>query len=242
MENMENKTETTPEKVEKKSGTLEMIIVIMLGITALLTAWATWVGSMHGANQSANYAISSNLSAEGNAEYNAGIQNMMSDMMLYNQLNGLIIDQYFAEEQGDEDTYEAIEYKLEQLMPHMSEEFAVAFEWAWEQLEITEESVSPFENEEYAASFFIEANEKLEEAEKAMVQGDKDSSTSDKFGLVTVLYTVALFMLGITSNFKVFKNKAIVFATASVAFLIGTIYMLTLPMPVGFNIASFFGG
>jgi len=233
MENNENNQNNN-----KKANTLELLIVIMLGITALLTAWATWIGAMHGANQTANYAISNNLAAEGNADYNAGVQNMMSDMMLYNQLNGLIIDQMLAEEGSDE--YEMIEFKIEQLMPHMSEEFAIAWEWTWDELERTGEPVSPFENEEYAESFFITANEKLEEADKVLKEGDKDSARSDAFGLVTVLYTVALFLLGITSTFKNFNNKAIVFVIAGVAFLAATIYMVIQPMPAGFDFSSFF--
>ena len=63
---------------------LEIIVVIMLGITALFTAWASWVGSLHGGNQATNYTRSNNIAAEGNSEYNAGVQNMMQDMMLWN--------------------------------------------------------------------------------------------------------------------------------------------------------------
>jgi len=224
----------------KKSNTLELLVVIMLGITALLTAWATWIGAMHGANQSANYAISNNMSAEGNADYNAGVQDMMSDMMLYNELNGLYIDKMFAEDKGDDEAVEAIDFKLEQLEAHMTDEFAAVFDWAWTQYEETGVAETPFNNEEYVDSFFVEAYEKLDTAEEALKEGDKDSARSDAFGLVTVLYTVALFLLGITSNFKNFKNKAVVFGIAGVAFLAATIYMIIQPMPAGFDFSSFF--
>ena len=53
MEN-ENEKKTADTAVRKKPDMdklTELIIVIMLGVTALLTAWASWIGSLHGGNQ-----------------------------------------------------------------------------------------------------------------------------------------------------------------------------------------------
>lgn len=58
MEN-ENEKKTADTAVRKKPDMdklTELIIVIMLGVTALLTAWASWIGSLHGGNQATNYA------------------------------------------------------------------------------------------------------------------------------------------------------------------------------------------
>ena len=49
MEN-ENEKKTADTAVKKKPDMdklTELIIVIMLGVTALLTAWASWIGSLH---------------------------------------------------------------------------------------------------------------------------------------------------------------------------------------------------
>ena len=81
----ENKVKTSekPAKTaEQKEKTLEIIVAIFLGVTALLTSWASWVGSLHGGNQSTNYTVSNNLSAEANSEYNTAMQNYMQDMMI----------------------------------------------------------------------------------------------------------------------------------------------------------------
>ena len=56
MEN-ENEKKTADTAVKKKPDMdklTELIIVIMLGVTALLTAWASWIGSLHGGNQATN--------------------------------------------------------------------------------------------------------------------------------------------------------------------------------------------
>jgi hypothetical protein len=229
------------EKAKKsREELLELLVVIMLGVTAILTAWASWIGSVHGANQAGNYALSSVLSAEGNSEYNAGVQFLMQDMLLYNEVMNLLIDQYFAEERDDFNAYESIDWKLDQLITHMSDDLLEAHEWAMEQSELLGENITPFMNEEFMASYFAVANEFLTEADAALQQGDEDNANSDKFGLVAVIYTVALFMLGITSTFKDVKNKTIVFIISISAILVATIYLLFLPMPTDFNLFSFF--
>ena len=46
----------TNKKKRSKDEILEIVVVVLLGLTALLTAWATWIGSLHGGNQATNYA------------------------------------------------------------------------------------------------------------------------------------------------------------------------------------------
>jgi len=222
---------------EKKAHTLELFIVIMLGVTA----WATWIGSIHGGNQAANFAQSNNLSALGNSMYNEGVQFMMQDVILYNEIMSLIIDQHFAEQRGDFDTYERVDWKIDQLMTHMTDEFFDAFMWSAEQAELLGETITPFMNEEFIDTYFAEANHFLEEAEEIFQQGMEDGTASDAFGLVTVFYTVSLFLLGITSTFHVERNKIIVLCIATTTFLIATVYMMFQPMPTDFSLGAFFG-
>ena len=101
---------------------------------------------------------------------------------------------------------------------------------------------SPFFDENYVNSYFTKANELLAQSQEVLEQGQKDNSHGDAFGLVTVIYSVVLFLLGIAGSFNHKVNKYTVVIIALVAFVIATIYMLTLPMPTGFNITSFFKG
>ena len=63
---------------------IEVIVAILLGLTAILTAWATWIGSLHGGVQAINFTKSNNLAAEGNSEYNAAVQLYLSDTLTWN--------------------------------------------------------------------------------------------------------------------------------------------------------------
>lgn len=229
------------EKIKKKRDPekiLEIIVAVFLGITALATAWASWIGSLHGGNQATNYATSNNLSSEGNSMYNEAAQSLMQDMMLWNEISDVLIESSYAEEKNDTEAVEKYDWKLEKLLnDNCSAELAQAITWAMEQ----DEDTSPFEKEGFTDSYFTDAKEMIAEADKLLEQGKKDNANGDAFGLVTVIYSVVLFLLGIVGTFKRLPNRYVILGVAIVGFLFATIFMFTIPMPTGFNILSYFG-
>lgn len=229
---------------EKKSKDqiIEIIVAVLLGVTALATAWASWIGSLHGGNQATNYTTSNNLSAEGNSEWNEASQMLMQDMMTWNTISDIYIDMAYAEEKGDELEYEKLSYKYDTLLyDNCTEDFQAAIEWALSQ----EEWTSPFEytyedGTTYQDSYFDNAREVIAEADQMLEQGKADNTNGDAFNLVTVIYSVVLFLLGIVGVFKNLPNRIAILGVAAVGFLIATIYMFTIPMPTGFSLMSFF--
>lgn len=217
---------------------LEIIVVVLLGITALLTAWATWIGSLHGGNQATNYTKSNNIAADGNARWNQAAQELSEDMSLWNTISELRIEYSFAEEKGDTAEMERCEWKLDQLYnDSVSEELSEAIDWA----DAQEEYASPFEMEGFAESYFFDAQAVLDEAQTVLEQGQADNAHGDAYGLVTVIYSIVLFLLGIAGSFKNTTNKTVIIVISVVGMIAATIYMLTIPMPTGFSIASYFG-
>lgn len=229
------------EKKEKKSflnvDRLEMLVAILLGITALLTAWASWVGSLHGGNQATNYTKSNNMAAEGNAEYNTASQLYLSDLMAWNSIVGFEFDIEIANLNGRTEEAQLLEMKLDKfIQENCTEQLYEAIQWADKQ----EGDVSPFDKEGMVDSYFEEANKMLKESQELLEQGQKDNANGDAYGLVTVIYSLALFLLGIIAIFKKLPNRQIVFIFSTIAVVLATIYMFTIPMPTGFNLASFF--
>ncbi len=255
---MEEKNPSKHNEKRSKDEIIELIVVIMLGITALLTAWGSWIGSLHGGNQATSYTTSNNLASEGNSEYNAGVQQMNQDMLLWNDVSDMQMEISFAQGKNDNDTVEKVSTQLFfKLDENLSERMAEAIGWnymlseeeksdpvgtvlAW--LESDEAYTSPFFNEEYLAGYFETANELLAQSREALEVGKQANANGDAYGLVTVIYSVVLFLLGIVSTFNNTKNKIAIVAISLVAFLLATIYMFTIPMPTGFNLASFFTG
>ena len=230
------------EKIKTKKSReeiIEIVVVVLLGLVTLLTAWATWIGSLHGGNQATNYTRSNNLSAEGNSMWNQAAQDLAVDMRTWDTINNLKIEYAFAEEQNDTDEMEKLDWKIDQILTdNVSDELMTAIEWAEDQ----EEYASPFDMDGFIESYFADAEDRLAESEEVLAQGQKDNSVGDAFGLVTVIYSIVLFLLGILSSFKSEKNKMALVIISIVGIVFTTIYMLTLDMPTGFSLSSFFGG
>ena len=227
---------------------LEIVTVILLGITALLTAWASYVGSIHGGNQATNYATSNNLSSDGNSIYNAAVQTLTQDMDTWNTIMDYEIEILYADAVNDQENLEAYVWKLQWFcQDNLSEDMAALIQYdqeafndgvndtedilAWLNDESGVALNSPFYDEAFVQSYFDEANLKLDEAQAVLEQGQQDNANGDKFSLVTVLYSVALFMLGIVGVFKNQTNKKIVLAVSVVCLLIAVIFMVTIPLP-----------
>ena len=224
---------------EKKKGVseekLELLIAVLLGITAILTAWASWISSLHGGNQATNYTESNNLSALGNSMYNEASQNYMQDMILWNTINEYMTDREVAELNGNYKEVDMIKEQLEMLIAdNCTEEFEEAVYWA------IDEGVTPFDKEGFEDSYYTVAEETLDEAEAILEQGKLDNAHGDAYGLVSVLYSVVLFLLGIVGIFKRTNNRMIVLIVSVVLLVIATIYMITIPLPTNFSIANFF--
>ena len=230
-------SEAAPKKGGISEAKLEIIIAILLGVTAILMAWAGWISSLHGGNQATNYTQSNNLSAMGNSMYNEAAQYYMQDMLLWNQIYDYAFDAEIANMKGETDEADMIYAKIETLMnDNCTDEFYDAIEWAWDQ----DWDATPFDKEGYVDSYFAEANAVLDEADALLEQGKTDNANGDAYGLVSVIYSVVLFLLGIVGIFKKIPNRVVITIFAVVLLVIATIFMFTIPMPTGFNIASYF--
>ena len=216
---------------------LEMLIAIFLGITAVLTAWATWIGSLHGGNQATNYTKSNNVASDANSEYNEAFQSMVQDMMTWNAIMEYKFDAMLAETRGDMTQSEMIMEKVEQIVKdNCTEEFADAILWAFDQ----EEGTSPFEKEGFIDSYYAEAEEKYQESQDLLEEGMRDNKNGDTYNLVTVIYSLVLFLLGIIGIFKNIPNRFLVFVVAVILLIAATVFMFTIPMPTDFSLGSFF--
>lgn len=248
---MPEKKKRTPDEI------IEVLVVVMLGITALLTAWGSWIGSLHGGVQASSYTTSNNLASEGNSEYNAAVQKMNQDMILWNSISDMQLEITYYIDQYDNDNIEKLcdqlYYKLQE---NLSESMSEAIGWSklteedhadtktailtWMQMK--EAYTSPFFDEEYCLSYFETSNALLIQSQEVLKQGDEANANGDAFGLVAVIYSVVLFLLGIAGSFKKLSSKYALLAIALAAFIFATIYMITIPMPLDFSMSSFFGG
>lgn len=237
----ETETEEVEEATPKKkklftAKRIEVITAIFLGVTALLTAWATWIGSLHDGNQATNFTKSNNLASEGNAAYNSAMQMYLSDLMAWNTAIDYQLDAEVAKMKGNEEEAKIYEDKMHYFMQQNSSQILSD---AMNQMD--DSMSSPFEVEGMTDKYFEESNNLIAQSQELLEEGKRDNRNGDAYNLVNVIYSVVLFLLGIVGVFKNLPNRVVVLFIAIAGVVLATIYMFTIPLPTGFNILSFFG-
>ena len=237
----ESKTVNAVAKEGKQSkwneNTIEILVAVLLGVTALLMAWASWISSLHGGVQATNYTKSNNLASEGNSEYNAAVQLYLSDTMVWNTMMEYMFDLEIAEAENNQVRADLINAKLESYADQNASEILLdGLKWMDEN-----NAVSPFEMPGILDQYFVTANELLTESQELLEEGQRDNAKGDAYNLVSVIYSLVLFLLGIVSIFKRLPNRGAVLILAAVILVLTTIYMCTLPLPTGFNLGNIIG-
>jgi hypothetical protein len=215
---------------------VEIIVVVFLGITAVLNAWASWIGSLHGGIQAINFTKSNNTSSEGTSAYNSSLQMYIADYMVWNTLCDYNSDLELAKAEGDEVKIKHLETQIENFVNQsVSQTLGEGIKWMKEN-----NKSNPFEMPGINDKYFGEAQKKLAAAHELLEEGQRDNTKGDSYNLVSVIYSLVLFLLGIVNVFKNMPNKVAVMLIAFFLLVFAFIYMCTIPLPTGFHQMNFF--
>ncbi|MBQ7715554.1 MAG: hypothetical protein IJT70_06770 [Clostridia bacterium] len=215
---------------------LETLVAILLGVTTLLSAWAAWIAHLHGGIQSINFTKSNHAASEGSAEYNLGMQMYLADYMVWNTAKDYYYELEAAKADGDQKKIDLISEKIRSFEEQSASELLIeGVKWMEENGED-----NPFKMPGMTEKYFGTAQETVDRSKELLEEGERDNTKGDSYQLVTVFFSLTLFLLGIVGTFKNMPNRITVFAIA-VAFLVfGVIYMCTIPLPTGFKNMNFF--
>ncbi|MBQ6336213.1 MAG: hypothetical protein IJI50_03170 [Ruminococcus sp.] len=221
---------------QKLQKWLETVVAILLGLTTLVSAWASWIGSLHSGIQSINFTKSNNMASRGTAEYNMGMQLYLADYMSWNTLKDYQYELEAAQESGDKAKIELISNKIEaHKKTNLSIFLAEAIEWMEKN-----DADSPFNMPGLTEKYFETAEANVSQSQELLEEGMRDNTKGDSYNLVTVIYSLTLFLLGIINTFKNMHNKIAVLGIAVAFLILGFIYMCTIPLPTGFAQMNFF--
>jgi hypothetical protein len=213
------------------SNKFETVIVILLGISAVVTAWASWQASLYGGQQATKYTQGTAAVSEGNSMYNEASSYLENDMQLYYEINSLYIDLTFAQEHENEDEIDRLEWKIDEIYANrVTDELSEAIDWADAEAEASDEMVSPFDMEGFIDSYFEDALARIEEGQDTIEDGQSDNHLGDILNMSTVIFAVAMFLLGICNTFTRRKIQIVIAAVSLAAIVVGTGFMLTVPV------------
>lgn len=136
----------------------------------------------------------------------------MQDMQVWNMISDYQVEVLYADKTGDESKLYESAYKIKFICAdNLTQEIAdlINYDFDFDADQIIDwvindekSTVSPFSDEDYVNSYYADAQEILAESEAVLAEGQQDNTRGDTFNLVTVIYSVVLFMLGIVGTFR----------------------------------------
>ena len=219
------------------SKRIETIVAVLLGVTTLLSAWASWISHLHGGLQSINFTQSNNESAHGTAASNVGMQAYLADYMTWNTLRDYNYELEVANADGDKEKAALIKEKIEKFKKQNIDGGILAEGIKW--MEENKED-DPFKMPGMAEKYLEEGSKEFNKSQELLEEGKRDNTKGDSYMLVTVIYSLTLFLLGIINTFKNMSNRIVVLAIAITFLVFAVVYMCTIPLPTDFEKMNFF--
>jgi len=187
---------------------IEIIAAALLGLAAVLTAYAAYFGALAGGDALKGYTQSSRTTADANGFYNDYSQTYSADQALFLQYRLLVL-------KGDQVSADEIKDTM------FSDELTAATD-AWLQQPADDNAMAtPLGMKEYVVQSFIDAEQLTDQADKEFNDAQKIDDQGDNFDLAAVYLAVSLFFAGMAALFKVRRLQLVMLVLASLMLLPG---------------------
>jgi hypothetical protein len=206
--------------VSTREKVFEVVATVLLGLTALVTAWSGYQASLWDGIQSSDYSQASALRVESAQGFTEANQYRLADLS--------VLENYVdASFEGDAEL--AAYYRA-----RFSDELEPAFV-SWQALDPDDPDTpsGPFHLPEYRLPVEVEAQAKADEAHQTFLDGEAANDRSDTYVATTLFFAAVLFFAAISERFAFAPARATLLGLAAVGLVAGTAVMLTQPVTTG---------
>jgi len=207
--------------VSRREKRIEIVIVGVLAIAALATAWSSYQASLWDGIQSSNYTQASGSRTNAAQQRTAANQFRLADLSIFENY----IDATIRDEDEIADFY----------FQRFRDEFRVAYD-AWIALDPfnnPDAPGSPFAMAEYQLAQETEAQRLEERADTLFADGEDANTFSDIYTLTTLLFAAVLFFAAISERFEYYRARIILLTLAGVGLVAGIVVAVGQPITSG---------
>ncbi len=206
----------------------EIVLAILLGVAAILTAWSTFQSAQLASAMTAAYSEGIRVSDAASQAFNDASATDVADQALF-------LEFAKASQAGEEDTALYIHDSL------MSEELAAAVDW-WIDQPDSAGYATPFteDNPNWSTAMFDDAEALDAEAQAQFDEAEKKDSLGSDFDILAIIIALALFLFGIASLVRQQRIKIGLGAVGGVILVFSLIRLLQLGNPAGVTLGLFF--
>ncbi len=216
-----------PRRLSSYFGNTELLIVILLGVVSVVTAYASFQAALYGSKMDSFYAQSTRLTSEAESAYLEGNQQYVQDSATIARLLELDVEMAATDPvlaQLASEKHELLSFVA------VSDELAAAIEWSDAENAADPDLYTPPQNDDdYLQSLFGGWSELNDDASAATTAGDEANTFGDRLTLNTVLFAVSLFLLGVGAVLKNRRAQYALIGISSVIFIGGLALTVTIP-------------
>ena len=219
---------TQPRRLSSLFGNVELVIVVLLGVVSVVTAYASFQAALYSSQMDSFYAESTRVTAEAESAYLEGNQQYVQDSATIARLIELQVEA----DSSDPIVAELAAAKLEALtFVAVSDELGAAIEWADAENAADEDLYTPPQNDDaYLESLFGTWSTLNDEAAEATANGDAANTYGDRLTLNTVLFAVSLFLLGVAAVLKGRRAQYTLIGVSTAIFAVGLALTVSIPV------------
>lgn len=215
-----------PTRLSGLVGDIELLVVILLGIVSVATAYTSFQSTLYDGLSASAYSQAQNSQTEAESLYLEANQLYIQDTQTWARLTELGVDL----DNPDPEVAANASAKFETLQFVLVDEvFEAAITWSDEQTEATGEYVGPFDDEEYFASRFAAWQEEDTRSTELFEQAEEYNTLGDRLQLNTVLMAITLFLLGVAAVVKRRRMQWILIAFGMTIFVVAAILTALVP-------------
>lgn len=204
-----------PAETTRTSRVLDILTVILLSVTAVLTAWCGFEASKWGGEMSIAFSQASSARIQAASAESTAQAARQYDLTLYTEW-------VLAEANGQDDLVRFVEERF-------TEEFAVAFA-AWNAE--GRASRGPLAMAEYVPPGTVEAEELSARADAKFDEALANNQRGDDYSLLTVLFALVLFFAAISQHQSAPWRRRVFLSLAGVISIGGIAMLLTFPIKI----------
>jgi hypothetical protein len=208
-------------------GDLELLIVFLLGIVSVATAYASFQSALYDSQMAGAYARGSNAQTEAESLYLEANQQYIQDVQTWARLTELTTDM----DSADPELAAAASAKFDSIyFVSVNEDFEAAIAWSNEQNDADPSTyTSPVDSEDYQQALFGAWAEEDDKSEKLLKDGDLYNGYSDRLTLNTVLMAITLFLLGVAAVVRRRQTQWILIGLGSSIFVVAAVLTAIVP-------------
>ena len=207
---------------------LQLLVVILLGIVSVATAYTSFQAALYGGMQAAAYSKGGAAQTEAESLYLEANQQYIQDAQILTRLTELSIDM----ESSDPVLADAASAKFDTLLfTAVSEDLQAAIDWSVVENDANPDTyVSPQESDDYNAALFGAWADLDDESLALLTDGDTYNAHGDRLTLNTVLMAITLFLLGIAAVLRNRRAQWILIGVGLTIFVVAGVLTALVPL------------